>query len=92
MFHLVQGLDNAKVNEEEIKEYLPNIMKQLEHLSKEEMIKRFVSIEFNRFLDYYRNAPDLDAGSSSGDDRGCRETPAGVVKLFLSCGQNGWIQ
>ncbi len=87
LFHLVQGLDNAKVNEDEIKEYLPNIMQQLEHLSKEEIIKRFVSIEFNRFLDYYRNAPDLDAGSSSGDDRGFRETPAGVVKLFLSVGK-----
>jgi ATP-dependent RNA helicase DeaD len=57
LFHLVQGLHNAKVNEEEIKEYLPNIMAQLSDLSKEEIIKRFVSIEFNRFLDYYRNAP-----------------------------------
>jgi ATP-dependent RNA helicase DeaD len=87
LFHLVQGLDNAKVNEDEIKEYLPNIMQQLEHLSKEEIIKRFVSIEFNRFLDYYRNAPDLDAGGSSGEDREGRQTPAGVVKLFLSVGK-----
>ena len=88
LFHLVQGLDNAKVNEEEIKEYLPNIMEQLSHLSKEEVIKRFVSIEFNRFLDYYRNAPDLDAGSSSSsDERGYRETPAGAVKLFLTVGK-----
>ena len=56
LFHLVQGLDNAKVNEDEIKEYLPNIMQQLEHLSKEEIIKRFVSIEFNRFLDSEQQA------------------------------------
>ncbi|HTA27983.1 MAG TPA: DEAD/DEAH box helicase [Bacteroidia bacterium] len=88
LFHLVQGLDNAKVNEEEIKEYLPNIMQQLEHLSKEEIIKRFVSIEFNRFLDYYRNAPDLNSGGSSTmDEYSGRETPPGVVKLFLSVGK-----
>lgn len=88
LFHLVQGLDNAKVNEEEIKDYLPNIMEQLSHLSKEEIIKRFVSIEFNRFLDYYRNAPDLNSGGSGNvDEYSGRETPAGVVKLFLSLGK-----
>jgi len=87
LFHLVQGLDHAKVNEEEIKEYLPNIMEQLNHLSKEEIIKRFVSIEFNRFLDYYRNAPDLNSGSSSVDEYSGRQTPEGVVKLFLSLGK-----
>jgi len=87
LFHLVQGLDNAKVNEEEIKDYLPNIMEQLSHLSKEEIIKRFVSIEFNRFLDYYRNAPDLNSGGSNVDEYSGRETPAGVVKLFLSVGK-----
>jgi ATP-dependent RNA helicase DeaD len=87
LYHLVQGLDNAKVNEEEIKEYLPNIMEQLNHLSKEEIIKRFVSIEFNRFLDYYRNAADLNSGGSGMDEYSGRETPAGVVKLFLSVGK-----
>lgn len=85
LFHLVQGLHNAKVNEEEIKEYLPNIMEQLSDLSKEEIIKRFVSIEFNRFLDYYRNAPDLNSDSS--DERSERQSPDGVVKLFLSLGK-----
>jgi ATP-dependent RNA helicase DeaD len=88
LYHLVQGLDHAKVNEEEIKEYLPNIMEQLNHLTKEEIIKRFVSIEFNRFLDYYRNAPDLNSGGSANvDEYSGRETPAGVVKLFLSLGK-----
>jgi len=86
LFHLVQGLHNAKVNEEEIKEYLPNIMQQLDDLTKEEIIKRFVSIEFNRFLEYYRNAPDLNSGGGADEYSG-RETPEGVVKLFLSVGK-----
>jgi len=85
LFHLVQGLHNAKVNEEEIKEYLPNIMTQLNDLSKEEIIKRFVSIEFNRFLDYYRNAPDLDANGT--EERTERRSQEGAIRLFLSVGK-----
>jgi hypothetical protein len=34
-------------------------MDEFAELSKEEVIKRFASLEFNRFLDYYKNAPDL---------------------------------
>lgn len=86
LFYLVQGLHNAKVNEEEIHDYLPNIMQQLNDLSKEEIIKRFVSIEFNRFLDYYRNAPDLNSNGGE-EERSPRQSPEGVVKLFLSLGK-----
>ena len=36
-------------------------MDEFKELSKEEIIKRFASLEFNSFLDYYKNAPDLNA-------------------------------
>jgi ATP-dependent RNA helicase DeaD len=45
-------------------------MKQLDGLSKEEILKRFVSLEFNRFLDYYKDAEDLNYHERS--DRGER--------------------
>ena len=41
-------------------EFLPAVYEELKDLTKQELIKRFASIEFNRFLDYYRNAPDLN--------------------------------
>lgn len=60
LFHLIDTLENVSVNEDEISDYLPFVYKKLEKFEKEDIINRFVSLEFNRFLDYYRNAPDLN--------------------------------
>ncbi|MGB3076186.1 MAG: DbpA RNA binding domain-containing protein, partial [Chitinophagales bacterium] len=48
------------VNEKEMSPFMPSVMEEFKDLSKEEVIKRFASIEFNRFLDYYRGARDLN--------------------------------
>jgi len=57
---LMHKVREVKVNEDEIAEFLPSVYEELNDLTKQELIKRFASIEFNRFLDYYRNAPDLN--------------------------------
>ncbi len=70
LFNLVDKVENVTVDEKQIESFLSTITEKLESLNREELIKRFVSVEFNRFLEYYRNAPDLNAGSSnSRDDR-----------------------
>lgn len=61
LFALVHKVHNVAVNQEQIEQYIPRIMDEFKDLDKEEIIKRFASLEFNRFLDYYRNAPDLNA-------------------------------
>ena len=66
LFHVAEKIHNAKVNEAEIENYLPKIYEQLKDLSKEDLIKRFVSEEFNRFLEYYQQAPDLNQKGGSG--------------------------
>ena len=66
MFHVAEKIQNAKVNEEEIVKYLPKIYEQLKDISKEDLIKRFVSEEFNRFLEYYQQAPDLNQKGGAG--------------------------
>ena len=60
LFFMIDRMQNVEVSEEQIAPYIPQIMKQLEELSKEEILKRFVSIEFNHFLDYYKDAEDLN--------------------------------
>ncbi|WP_417264661.1 DEAD/DEAH box helicase [Brumimicrobium sp.] len=69
---MIDKVKATKVNEEEIAPFIPHILADLEGLSKEEVIKKFVSAEFNRFLDYYKKAGDLNAKASDrgGDDRG----------------------
>lgn len=69
---LMRKVHDVKVNEDEIAEFLPAVYEELKDVTKQELIKRFASIEFNRFLDYYRNAPDLNGEgrrAEAGDDR-----------------------
>lgn len=60
LFHIVRNVHTVEVDNHAIDPYLPAIMKELEELDKEELIKRFASVEFNRFLQYYKDAPDLN--------------------------------
>jgi ATP-dependent RNA helicase DeaD len=66
LFSIVHKVHNVTVNDEQIEQYLPRIMEEFKDMSKEDFIKRFASIEFNRFLDYYKNAPDLNAQVEEG--------------------------
>ena len=66
LFSIVHKVHSVQVNEQQIEQYIPRIMEEFKDMSKEEFIKRFASIEFNRFLDYYKNAPDLNAGVEEG--------------------------
>ncbi len=77
LFKVIENIENVDLNETEIQEYFPVISKRLEFMSKDELIKRVVSVEFNRFLDYYRDAKDLNVdekaeGHSDKRDRGDR--------------------
>lgn len=63
LFNLVDRMEKIEVDETQISEYMDAIYKKLDWLSREDLIKRFVSVEFNRFLDYYKNAPDLNVNA-----------------------------
>lgn len=52
----------------QIEKHLPIIEEKLSHLDKEDLVKHFVSAEFNRFLSFYKNAPDLNITASKGRD------------------------
>ena len=60
IFHLADRLEKVEVKQEEIEHYLPPVMSKLSWLSAEEIIKRLLSLEINRLLDYYRNAPVIE--------------------------------
>lgn len=65
LFSLIDRMEKVEVNESQIAEFLPVVFKKLDWLSREELIKKFVSTEFNRFLEYYKNAQDINVTSSS---------------------------
>lgn len=67
---LISKVKDIEVKENDIAPYLPAIMADFEELSKEEVIKKFISAEFNRFIEYYDRAGDLNIASGKGDKKG----------------------
>lgn len=63
---LAKKIKDVKVNNSEIQPYMDMILQEFEGMDREEIISNIISIEFNRFLDYYRNAPDLNRQPASG--------------------------
>ncbi|MGC8866068.1 MAG: DEAD/DEAH box helicase [Bacteroidales bacterium] len=60
LFNLIHKIEHAQVNEERIQQFLPEIYAKLSWLSREELIKRMVAEEFNRFAAYYEKTPDIN--------------------------------
>jgi ATP-dependent RNA helicase DeaD len=80
LFHLVKKLHDVEVKDDEIEKYLPKVYEELKDLSKEEIIKRFISEEFNRFHAYYENAPDLNPGAEGSSNNR-------TSRFFINMGQ-----
>ena len=96
LYSLVDKLEKVKVEEEEIAQYLDPIYKKLEWLSTEDLIKRVVSLEFNRLLQYYKESGDLDIpeegrrsrDENSGDRRSNkRGAESGFNRIFINLGK-----
>lgn len=60
LYNLADRLEKVVVDEIEIAKYLPGVQKKLCWLSEEDLLKRILSLEMNRLLEYYKNAPKLD--------------------------------
>ena len=60
LFWLADRLERVEVNDEEIARFLPGVIKKLGWLSNEDLVKRVLSLEFNRLLEYYKDAPQID--------------------------------
>lgn len=102
LIKVIDEIEKVKVSEEEIESFLPGIYRKLEWLSKEDLVKRVVSMEFNRFLEYYKNAPEIEEPKAGGDKRGdskdrksrgsdrqktTRKAEEGYERLFLNMGK-----
>ncbi|MDC3253145.1 DEAD/DEAH box helicase [Crocinitomicaceae bacterium] len=69
LMKLVDKVITTPVKEEDMAEFLPAVMQEFDSFSKEEVIKKFVSTEFNRFIEYYNRAGDINAKEGKGRDR-----------------------
>ena len=95
LFHLINRIENVEVNSEQIDPLLPEIFSKLEYLDKEEIIKKFVSLEFNRFLEYYKDARDLNVKETpkeGGNGNGSKKKKSGrKTRLKMNLGERDRI-
>jgi len=96
LYNIMNKIENIEVDETEIAPYLPKIFESLEHLTKEELIKRIASVEFNRFLEYYKNSKDINVSererkndSGKGERRSDRPQRDSVnySRFFINIGK-----
>ena len=94
LFKVIDDLEKVKVNEEEINEFMPEIYRKLDWLGKEDLIKRVVSHEFNRFFEYYRDKDEIETVSDSKkeqrvreENKGPRKAEAGYVRMHINLGK-----
>jgi ATP-dependent RNA helicase DeaD len=100
LFNFVDKIEKVKVNEAEIERLLPSIFRKLEWLEKEDIIKRVVSLEFNRLIDYYQQADEIHEPSDSPsrkekglfsrkskEMKGNQQPERGYARLFINVGK-----
>ncbi|RYJ37299.1 DEAD/DEAH box helicase [Flavobacterium anhuiense] len=89
LLHLANKIKDTEVDHE-IDNYLPAINNVLEDLSKEELIKKMVSVEFNRFITYYKKNRDISVSGGERRERGDSEprefSNNGAVRYFVNIG------
>ena len=90
LFAMVERMVSAEVNNQEIDNYLPPVFETLSAFSKEELIRRFVSAEFNRFLDYYRGAEDINVNVKKRQtkaDKAEHRLAGNTQRFFINVGR-----
>ena len=103
LYNLADRIERVEVNEDEIAKYLPGVMKKLSWLSTEDLLKRVLSMEFNRLLDYYKDAPKIDfidekperekkhkekdSGPRSDKEKDRRTAERGMARIYVNVGK-----
>lgn len=69
LLNLIAKVKEVEVDEDQIAPFMPDIMDSVKDMSFEELVKHFVSVEFNRFLAYYKDAEDINLSSRTSQTR-----------------------
>ena len=99
LYHLADRIERAQVDEEQMAKYVPGVIKKLGWLSSEDLIKRVLSLEFNRLLEYYKDAPKIDfiddkprkekkeKFDRGSDDKDRRTASKGMERIYVNLGK-----
>lgn len=97
LLHFIDKVEKMELEEDSpVNNFLPSIYEKLAPISHEDLIKQFVATEFSRFMDYYKNAPDLnmsarEKGGKGRSERGGRRDNESFSRLFINVGKTDKI-
>ena len=98
LFSLADRIERVQVDDNEMEKYTPGVMKKLGWLSAEDLIKRVLSLEFRRLLEYYKDAPNIDFidekpgkgrkdAPRSKEDKDRRTASKGMERIYINAGK-----
>lgn len=90
LYASIEKIEKIEVDEAQIAPFMDTISAKLSWMDRDELLRRFVSMEFNTYLKYYQNAPDLnELGSTKGEERDSkrRRSSKGYTRFFIGRGK-----
>ncbi len=82
LLHWVKKLEVVVTEHQEIDKFLPEIEHKLSGLDREELLRRVVSLQFDRFLDDYRYGEELASPAAEYESRSGRDRKKGSSRTF----------
>lgn len=97
LFRHIDNLEKVDITRDDIDDYLPIVFKKLNWLTREELITRVVALNFNRFLDYYKDAKDLNVDESETGKKKEKKVKkehddSNKIRLFFGLGKRDRIK
>jgi ATP-dependent RNA helicase DeaD len=94
LFHWIKKLETVVTEHQEIEKFLPEITEKLSGLDREELLRRVVSLQFDKFLDDYRSGSELvspldrdDNYREKGRKGSQRDYTGNYKRLFINLGK-----
>ncbi|WP_312313623.1 DEAD/DEAH box helicase [Empedobacter brevis] len=87
LISLIEKIENIEVDEELIEPYMETVNEKLANIDRDTLLKRFLTVEFNSFLEYYKNTKDITAEGDRGDRSSNRRGGRDFSRFFINIGQ-----
>ncbi len=88
LFNFVDKVENVVVEETQMEGFIDRVYKRLEWLNREDLIKRFVAVEFNQYLEYYKDAADLNYPEEKKRKKKNKDEDVDFTRFFINMGSS----
>lgn len=96
LYNVIDKLERTEVDEQQIASFMPEVMRKLDWMDKDDIVKRIVASAFGRFVEYYANAPEIvepdEKGGRDSDEEGGKASRHDRRSRKSGAGRDGKVQ